>query len=37
MNICRTCLQGVVVLQPRHVDARVEGLLARDELVLFLA
>ena len=31
------CLQGVVALQARHVDAGLEGLLARDELVFFLA
>ena len=31
------CLQGVVALQARHVDAGLEGLLARDELVFLLA
>lgn len=30
-------LQGVVALQARHVDAGLEGLLARDELVFLLA
>ena len=30
-------LQGVVALQARHVDARVEGLVAGDELVFYLA
>jgi hypothetical protein len=33
----QTCLQVVVALQSRHVDAGVEGLLAHDELVFFLA